>query len=194
MGNKQIKETINKHQILSEKLKNDKLDKNLIIFNMPIIINGYRRSKSYIDQIIEASNEELNNTTYNSLYLSGLGIKISNSDVKFIKNDELSSWTNPEENIEVLQTVDEFHNPIRIFKHFDWNDDPIPEIISTHVENIIKLKNVKKEIENLIWEEKSKIIQLEYVQSKLNKPIGETNEYIQTIKYLDESIDKRLKK
>ena len=194
MGNKQIKETINKHQILSEKLKNDKLDKNLIIFNMPIIINGYRRSKSYIDQITEASNEELNNTTYNSLYLSGLGIKISNSDVKFIKNDELSSWTNPEENIEVLQTVDEFHNPIRIFKHFDWNDDPIPEIISTHVENIIKLKNVKKEIENLIWEEKLKIIQLEYVQSKLNKPIGETNEYIQTVKYLDESIDKRLKK
>lgn len=161
MGNNQIKETVAKHQELRKQIKNDKLDKNLIIFNIPIVVDSNRGSKSYIQQITEESEEELNNTTYNELYLAGLGIKITNNDIKFIKTNELSSWAKPGENIEVLQT---------------------------HDENIIKLEGVIKKLQNQINEEKSKLLQLEYVQSKLNKPIGKTNEYVRTVKYLYESL------
>lgn len=90
MANYQIKETIDKHQQLYEQLKNNKLDKNLIIYNLPIKFNGYRGTKSFIDQIIEESEEELNNTTYNELYLPELGIKITNDDIKFVLTSELT--------------------------------------------------------------------------------------------------------
>jgi hypothetical protein len=75
-----------------------------------------------------------------------------------------------------------------MYKHFDWDDEPVPEIISTHIENIIKLKDQIKGLESKIREEKSKIRNLDYVQSKLNKPVGKTNEYIRTVKYLYESL------
>ncbi len=68
-----------------------------------------------------------------------------------------------------------------MFKHFDWDDVPVPEIISYHVENIIRLESIIKELENQIREEKSKIYNLEYVKSKLNKQIKEKNQYILTI-------------
>lgn len=193
MGNNYIKETITKHQELRKQIKNDKLDKNLIIFNIPIVIDSYRGSKSYIEQITEASEEELNNTMYNELYLTRLGIKITNDDIKFFKTNELSIWSKPEENIEVLQTH-ELDNPIYMYKHFDWVVESEPEseqaskIIFTHINNIIRFKDKIKELENQIREEKSKILKLKYVQLKLNKPIGKTNEYIRTVKYLYESL------
>jgi hypothetical protein len=191
MGNRQIKETINKHQELHEQIKNNKLSKNLLIFNIPITFDYARQTKSYIEQITNSSEEELNNTTFNELYLAELGIKITNNEVTFIKNNELSTWTKPEDNIEVLQTYDDNKNLIKIYKHFDWDDDPVPEIIYNHVENITRLELIIKELEKQICEEKSKIHNLEYVQSKLNKPIKEKNEYIQTIKYLMDYIYKK---
>jgi hypothetical protein len=192
MGNYQIKETINKHQELREQIVNNKLNQNLIIFNIPIVIETYRGSKSFIEQMVGANEEELNNTTYNELYLSELKIKITNDDIHFVKNNELTnSWTpggTPGGSIEVLQTYDEKGNYIRIYKHFDWDDEPVPEIISTHIENIIKLQDQIKTLKSQIWEEKTKIRGLDYVQSKLNKPVGKTNEYIRTVKYLYESL------
>ena len=188
MGNYQIKETINKHQELREQIVNNKLNQNLIIFNIPIVIETYRGTKSYIEQISGASEEELNNTTYNELYLSGLGIKITNDDIHFVKNNELAKTWVKGSSIEAFQTHDEKGNEIHIYKHFDWDDEPVPEIISTHIENIIKLQDQIKELSSQIWEEKSKIRNLDYVQSKLNKPIGKTNEYIRTVKYLYESL------
>lgn len=183
MGNYQIKETINKHQELHEQIVNNKLNQNLIIFNIPIGIETYRGTKTLIEQMLGANEEELNNTTYNELYLSGLEIKITNDDIHFVKNKKPS--------IEVLQTYDEKGNYIHIYKHFDWDDEPVPEIISTHIENIIKLQDQIKKLKSQIWEEKTKIRDLDYVQSKLNKPVGKTNEYIQTVKYLYESLFSR---
>ena len=188
MGNNQIKETIIKHQELREQIVNNKLNQNLIIFNIHIVIETYRGTKSYIEQILGANEEELNNTTYNELYLSDLGIKITNDDIQFIKNNELNKAWVKGGSIGVLQSYDEKRNYIHMFKHFDWDDEPVPEIISTHKENIIKLQDQIKNLESQIWEEKSKILNLDYVQSKLNKPVGKTNEYIRTVKYLHESL------
>jgi hypothetical protein len=180
MGNKQIKETIDKHQELNKQFSNEKIKQNLVVFNIPITFIRYRQTKSYINQIINASNEELNNITYNELYLTEQGIKITNDNVEF--------WNNNNDDIAILNTHDSSGNQIMIYKHFDWNDEPVPEIISTHVENIIELQNQIKEFENKISTEKSKILELEYVQSKLNRPIEKTktSQYIQTVKYLSE--------
>lgn len=184
MANYQIKETIDKHQQLYEQLKNNKLDKNLIIYNLPIKFNDYRGAKSFIDQIIEESEEELNNTTYNELYLPKLGLKITNDDIKFVLTSELTGWSKPGENIGVLQTHDETDNPIEMFKPFDWDDESVPEMISTHVENIVRLENEIENIMSQIHMEKSKIRELEYVISKLNKNVEGKDKYIQTLKYL----------
>jgi hypothetical protein len=187
-GNNQhkINEIIDKHQELHHQITNKKIKQNLIIFNIPIINIPYRGSKSYIEQITEASKEELNNTTYNKLYLSELGIIISDSDIKFNKYGDCDRLSSLKNRINILQTYYK-SNYIEMYKHFDWDNEPIPEILSTHLENILDLKKQIKELENKISEEKSKIIKLDYVQSKLNKPIKKTDEYIQTIKNLFES-------
>lgn len=179
-GNSQIKETIDKHQELHKQIENNNLKKNLVVFNIPITFDYYRQSKSYINQITTVSSDELNNTIYNELYLSELGIIITNSGVKIIKNNMSTS----EESYCILQTYDKSKNPIYMYKHFNWVDEPVPEIISIHIENIVKLQDQIKELEKQISTEKSKIVELNYVQSKLNKPIEKTNQYIKTVKYL----------
>jgi hypothetical protein len=191
MGNSNIKETIDKHQELYEKILNNNLNKNLIIFNIPIRFNYHRQSKSYIDEISFASEDELTNTTYNELYLLSEGIIITNSDVILITKENLSGWkANYETNIEILQTRDENNNEIMMYKHFDWvnDDEPIPQIISDHVNKIIELQNKIKDLESQINTEKNEILNLEYVKSKLSKPVGKTGEYIKTIKYLMDKI------
>ncbi len=60
MGNNQIKETINKHKELNKQIKNNKLSKNLLVFNIPITFEYPRQYKGYIEQITNASKEELN--------------------------------------------------------------------------------------------------------------------------------------
>ena len=49
---------------------------------MPIDFEYYRELKSYIEQITNTTEDELNDTTYNSLYLPELGLKITNSNVE----------------------------------------------------------------------------------------------------------------
>jgi hypothetical protein len=192
MGNTYIKETIDKHQELDKQIKNNELRQNLIIFNIPITFEHYRQSKSYYDQISMASEEELANTTYNELYLSSLGIKITNSDVILIDKENLCGWTsNYKDNIRILQTYDENKNEIRMYKHFDWDntdEKPIPQIISTHVNKIVELQNQIKELESQIRVEKNKILNLEYVKSKLSQPVKKTKEYIETLKHLMDKV------
>lgn len=195
MGNRHIKETIDKHQELHKNIKNNELSKNLIIFNIPITFDYYRQTKSYFDQISRASEDELANTTYNELYLSSLGIKITNSDVELISLENLTGWAS-NDNIEILQTYDENKNEIIMYKHFDWvnsdvDEDQVPQIISTHVNKIVELQNQIKELESKIRDEKNKILNLEYVKTTLSKPVKKTKEYIETLKHLMDKIYNR---
>jgi hypothetical protein len=185
MGNSNIKETVDKHQELYEKILNNNLNENLIIFNIPITFDYYRQTKSYMDQIANASEDELANTTYNELYLLSEGIKITDSDVILMAKSELEA-----DHIEILQTRDENNNEIRMYKHFDWinDDEPIPEIISDHVNKIIELQNKIKDLESQINTEKNKILNLDYVKTKLSKPVQNPKEYVKTIKYLIDKI------
>lgn len=187
MGNSNIKETFDKHQELYEKILNNNLNENLIIFNIPITFDYYRQTKSYMDQIANASEDELANTTYNELYLLSEGIKITDSDVILMAKSELNA-----DHIEILQTRDENNNEIRMYKHFDWinddDDEPIPQIISDHVNKIIELQNKIKDLESQINAEKNKILNLDYVKTKLSKPVQNPKEYVKTIKHLMDKI------
>lgn len=184
MGNysSNIKDIIDEHQKLHNKIENNNLDENLIIFNIPITFDYHRQFKSYDEEIYNASLQELSNTTYNELYLSSLGINITSDSVQFISVDKL--------NICTLSTYDDDKNktPIKIFKHFNLDTDPIPETISINVNNINELMNQIKKLEQKIKIEKDEILNSEYVKSKLNKPMKKTNDYVRTVKYLNDKI------
>jgi len=189
-----IKEILDDHYELSKQINNSDIEKNLIIFNMPITFEQCRQSKSYIEQISSSTENELNNTDYNELYMSKLGVKITKDDVIFVKIYNL--------NICVYEEMIGQNTVIRrINKHFNWIDDTNQEIdqdtnldlstISNHVQNIVKLQDQINLIQDQIKDEKNKIIETKYVKSKLNKPIEKTNEYIKTIEYIQKKISRK---
>lgn len=177
-NNSNIKEIIDEHQKLKNKIENNNLKENLIVFDIPVKPNDYCRT--YNDQICFESLEELSNTTYNSLYLSSLGINITSYSVEFMPVENLNIWT-------LSTCVDD--KPITMFKHFNWDIEPIPETILNNVNKINELRNQIKKLEEKIRIEENEILNSEYVKSKLNKPIKKTSNYIETIK----NIDKRIK-
>lgn len=185
MGNFNTKETIDKHQKLHKQIKNGKIDNNLLIFNIPTKKN--EGQISYSEKILSASEEELNDTTYNELYISSFGIKITNFEVKFIKNGSIKK------DIEVLgqNFEDEY---IHISKHFEFDDEKEPDEILKHIEKIIYYQEEIYKIEKKIAREKLKIIQNDYVQSKLKKNISGKKEYLKTLKFLNEYFEKKSSK
>ena len=182
MGNFQVKETINKHQELDKQIKSGKINGNLLIFNIPIKKDG--GYVTYPELILSASEEELNDTTYNELYISSLGIKITNSEVKFMPNALVKS------DIEVLgQYYEEQY--IHMSKHFEFDEEVEPDIIIEHIGNIISYQQEINKIQKKIMREKLKIIETDYVQLKLKKNISGKKEYMRTIEILNEDFKKK---
>ena len=186
---KKIKEIIDKHQQFSDQLKNNKVNKNFLVFNIPIKFDHPRQCKSYIDQIYQSTSDELNNPIYNELYLMKLGIKITNSGhVDFIGNNT----RHLKDKLSVLSRVGENQNYISMYKHFDWveNDNEndtennAEAAISIYVQNIINLQEQIKELEKQINLNKLKIYQTDFVQSQINKQVLKINDYVKTIDYL----------
>lgn len=174
--------TINKHQSLSKNIKKNTLESNLIIYDIPITFSNNRRTQSYVEQMEESSETELINTIYNKLYLTKLGVTISKDKV-VIKNE-----INLKDELRVLQTYDKNTcSDIDIYKHFTYDDEPVPIEIQISIDVIKNLQLQIQSINNLIEKEKNKIIRSKYVQSKLDKPPDNVNEYVDTIKYLAKS-------
>lgn len=65
---------LDQHKILKNKITNNNLDGNLIVFDIPIQFTYGQQTKSYFDQLEESTNDELTNTIYNVLYVPSLDI------------------------------------------------------------------------------------------------------------------------
>ena len=185
-----IENVINKHQKLKNLIKNNNLESNFVVFNIPIKFDYPRQTKSYSEQICSASAEELNNTKSNELIIPSLHMKIcgdgtvikNSLDVDDRKNCGLRtlSWTYNNEKIEM-------------YKHFDFcdgdkdedkNEDKIPNELIESSKKIDELEEQIKQINLLINEEKNKIFNNQWVKSKLNKIVPDVEDYIKTTDYL----------
>lgn len=176
MGNiTSIHTILNKHKKLNE-YKDTDPDIDLIFFNIPITFEYERQSKSYFEQLKEASDEELTNTNYNELYLCAHKVIITSDDI-------ITNVKNVTYKYEQMRAK----NNINLYTHFDFvkdTGDKEPDELSSGLKKINDYENEIKELQKKIIQEKQKILNLDYVKSKFNKPVSDVKEYIHTASYL----------
>lgn len=178
-----ITQILNKHKKLEEK-SNSSLDVDLIFFNIPITFQYHRQSKSYMQQISQATNNELANTDFNELYLHKHNI--------IIKSDQIILLSDNEKPLDkYLQYVDYCKN-IKLYKHFDfiedteYTEDIEPNELEEGLKKITEYENEIKLLKMKIREEKNKIINLDYVKSRLHKQVPCVEQYIDCISHLND--------
>ena len=181
MGNKiGITQILNKHKKLAEKENsNSSLDVDLIFFNIPITLEYYRQTKTYIEQISKSTNDVLTNTNFNELYLHKHNIIIKSDDIIKINNNN-----NP---LDGYHQVEYYRENIIIFKHFDFIediDDIEPNELEEGLKKISEYENEIKLLEMKIRQEKYKILNLDYVKSRLHRHVPNVEQYIECVSYL----------
>lgn len=168
MGIRQSK-ILEQHRTLKEKITNDNLESNLIVFDMPIQLK-YREVKSYLEQLEESTDDELTNILHNVLYIPSLDIKITSEGVKNTDNDDL--------------TPQYCGYDIRMYKYFTFDDEPIPEEL---VECVKKIRSIEQQINLLQHEiliESNKISKLNYVKKKLSTKPENIKTYMEVFRNL----------
>lgn len=196
-----IKIMLYKHQ----KINNYIYPKNIIFFNLPIILK-YREFKGYKDQIFESTEDVLNSTEWNELFIPHLKLKITqgnvytendlNHEIEYdIKHYRISSFNEIYLNLKMFNfdIKDAEKQGIAIYKHFVEDDDEsIPEEIIDSHKKIAGFENQILCLKNSIALEKDKILKTDYVKNKLNTKVKDLDLYIKMLKVLDNEMLKVL--
>lgn len=176
MGNSSFNALRDKHKDLTTKLKNNEKP-NFIVFYIPLKFEYARQIKMQHESYYTASEEELNDTSYNTLYLSELNLQITHEQVQ--RNEK------PHDDFKIISTHDDNNDYITIYKHFEIIDEIIPQKIIDINDKITEYENEIKRIENLIVLEKNKILNSNYVKSNLNTNLKNKREYINYLRTIE---------
>lgn len=175
---------LDRHTKLNKQIADNNLKSNFIIFDIPIRFEYCGQTKSYLEQLEESTDEELNNTTYNVLYIPSLNIKITANEVKNVNEFD-------EENISIIHSIhDNDGNLSTIYKHFTFDDEPVPKELVNHVKKIRSLEQEIKLLEQEILLESNKISNLDYVKRKLKTKPQLVKTYIDMCKDIYKNIYK----
>lgn len=145
-------------------LNDGKVPTNLKFHHLPILVSENRTFKTYFEQVLESSYQQMNNTNNNVLYIPSLDMIITSKDIEIVYNAVLEIKTN-----RIVQFPDE--NNTCIYKHFEIDNEEIPPELDQYKQNIIRIEKEISILQNKVLEEKEKIINNKFVSERLNNPI-----------------------
>lgn len=149
-----------KHKHLDDMLNSeDEIECSIVFFNPPITFEYPRQVKGYLNELDGRSDDDLSNPIYNEIFISSLGLKITEENVYTENNLGCTIKTHIDDKYTACRGRDR-----KFYRYFDFDKTEIPQEIKDSAARIKELEEEIKLIQTQIDNEKAKIGSSEFVR------------------------------